>query len=224
MKSPTPFEAAVLAWPELAAGLIDGMFDAVWLVDADHLQVVAANAAAGTLMGVAPQVLYGRPIAELSATPEDQSFWREVAQGRAERIESNTLVRRLDGSIVAVTRRVSRLDVLPGMPLFVVVLHDCSEQRRIETELECRLAELAATLESTADGILVTDGAGNIRSFNQTFANLWALPDALLKQRRRHAGLHAAPGGPRRCRARPCHRHPHAQLRPRARAREPAAS
>jgi diguanylate cyclase (GGDEF)-like protein/PAS domain S-box-containing protein len=189
MKAPTPFEAAALAWPEMAAGLIEGMLDAVWLVDAHDLQVVAANAAAGTLMGVAPQSLHGRSVAELTATPEDQSFWREVAQGRAESIESCTLVRRFDGSLVAVTRRVSRLDTLPGVSLFVVALHDVSEQRRIEAELESRLAELAATLESTADGILVTDCAGNIRSFNRTFATLWGLPDELVQQRNDDAVL-----------------------------------
>ena len=37
-------------------------------------------------------------------------------------------------------------------------------------------AELAATLESTADGLLVTDLSGRIRHCNRRFADLWALP------------------------------------------------
>jgi len=63
-----------------------------------------------------------------------------------------------------------------GQDIFIVVLHDGSERQRIEGMLEERVAELAATLESTADGILVTDVAGNIRSFNQAFAALWTCP------------------------------------------------
>jgi diguanylate cyclase (GGDEF)-like protein/PAS domain S-box-containing protein len=166
-----------------AAGLIEGMLDAVWLVEAANLRVVAANAAAGALMGVDARQLCGRDISELSATPEDMFFWGEVAAGLTESIESQTLVRRVDGGTVAVTRRVSRLQVAPGEPLFIVTAHDRSEQRRIEDELEVRLAELAATLESTADGILVTDLAGNIGSFNRRFATLWDVPEELLKCR-----------------------------------------
>ncbi len=37
-------------------------------------------------------------------------------------------------------------------------------------------AELAATLEATADGILVTDPAGRVTGFSQRFARLWRLP------------------------------------------------
>ncbi|HTD02828.1 putative bifunctional diguanylate cyclase/phosphodiesterase, partial [Undibacterium sp.] len=44
-------------------------------------------------------------------------------------------------------------------------------------------AELRATLESTADGILVTDLDGAIRSYNHLFAKLWGLPEDLLTQR-----------------------------------------
>jgi len=172
-----------LRYPELARGLIDGMLDAVWLVDARALRVVAANAAAGALMGVEPQRLCGCDVIELSATPEDLFFWGEVAAGQAERIESQTFMRRFDGGIVAVTRRVSRLHLAPSETLYIVALHDRSEQRRIEDELADRVAELAATLESTADGILVTDLAGRIRSFNQTFATQWGIPAELLKQR-----------------------------------------
>jgi PAS domain-containing protein len=43
------------------------------------------------------------------------------------------------------------------------------------------LAELRATLESTADGILVTDLAGRIRAFNRRFAQIWGIPETLLE-------------------------------------------
>ena len=64
-----------------------------------------------------------------------------------------------------------------------MAIRDHSNQRRVENELEKLIAELRATLESTADGILVTDLDGAIRSYNHLFAKLWNLPDDLLTQR-----------------------------------------
>jgi diguanylate cyclase (GGDEF)-like protein len=42
------------------------------------------------------------------------------------------------------------------------------------------MAELRATLESTGDGILVTDNVGVIRHYNRRFVELWNVPDGLL--------------------------------------------
>jgi diguanylate cyclase (GGDEF)-like protein/PAS domain S-box-containing protein len=183
MKAPSMTEGVALAGIEFASGLIDGMLDAVWLIDAATLRVVAANAAAGALMGTDAPSLCGREIVELCATPEDLFFWGEAASGLTQEIESETWLRRFDGITIPVKRRISRVSMGQGHDLFVVVLHDSSERRRIEDELEERIEELAATLESTADGVLVTDIAGNIRSFNQTFAALWGLPPELLRRR-----------------------------------------
>ncbi len=169
--------------------LIEGLLESVWLVDAASLQIVAANTAAGQLYGTRARAFIGRPVAELSASPEDAAFWDEVAAGTAEALWSDTWARRFDGELVPVTRRVSRVR-LPDVPdaaerlgeLFVVALHDRSAQRAAEAELETRVAELRATLESTADGILVTDLAGNIRGFNRHFSVLWSMPEELLVQ------------------------------------------
>lgn len=183
MKAPSASEGMALAGIQFAAGLIDGMLDAVWLIDAGSLRVVAANAAAGAMLGVDAGSLCGREIVELCATPEDLFFWGEAASGLTQDIESDTWLRRFDGITIPVTRRISRIAMDGEHNLFVVVLHDSSERRRIEDELEERVEELAATLESTADGILVTDIAGNVRSFNRSFAALWGLPPDLLRRR-----------------------------------------
>jgi diguanylate cyclase (GGDEF)-like protein/PAS domain S-box-containing protein len=166
--------------------LIEAMLDAVWLVDAATLRLVAANHAAGELMAMTPRELIGKEVLELAATPEDLCFWGEVSQGLVDQIESATLVNSADGSTKAVMRRVSRVQGAGGSAagaLFVVVLHDCSEQLKAERELEASAADLRATLESTQDGILVTDLAGRIRNFNQRFASLWQIPPELLSRR-----------------------------------------
>ena len=177
-----PAETAV---PVLAGPwqpLLDAMLHAVWLVDAHTLHIVGINTAGAALLG-ATSLTLGRPVLELAATPEDRCFWAEVADGSAFGIESQTLVRRADGSLLPVTRRVSRIGADAGPGFYVVALHDRSEQVRAQQASDIAAAELQATLESTADGILVTDLAGRIRNFNRRFASLWELPEPLLLTR-----------------------------------------
>ena len=174
---------AVEAWLMPPRALIEGQLDAVWLVDPESLRIVAANAACGTLLGIDAASLCGQDMLSLAATPEDMAFWQEAAHGWADSVESHSWVQRADGELVAVLRRVSRVMLSADKALFMVVMHDRSSERRAEDELSDRLAELAATLESTHDGILVTDTAGRIRNFNQRFAALWELPDSLLVRR-----------------------------------------
>ena len=163
-----------------AAALIDALPDAVWLVDADTLRVRAANAAAARLLGVAADELRGRSMSDLSASPEDLCFWSEVASGLSDRISSDTLVQRTDGSVLPVTRSVCRVAQPGGAGYYVVSLHDRSVEARVAQESESALAGLRATLESTADGILVTDLAGRVVACNQRFAALWGLDAELL--------------------------------------------
>ena len=163
----------------LPDGLLDSLLEAVWLVDAGSLRIRSVNAAAAELFGVEAASLRGRGATDLCATPEDLVFWSEAATGVVDDIVSDTLVRHASGRLLPVTRRVSRI----GAGLFLVTCRDRSAQRAAEEELETRLAELRATLESTADGILVTDLSGHIRSFNHRFAGLWALPEEVLARR-----------------------------------------
>lgn len=171
-------EAARRTWP----ALIESMLDGVYLVEPDGLRIVAVNAAAGKLLGVAPADLVGRDVLATAATPEDESFWRTVAEtsGVDNGIVSESLVVRADGSAVPVVRKVRRIEPAPGTALYVVALHDRSEQVQVERAAEVVAAELAATLESIGDGVLVIDLAGHISNFNRRFAALWAVPAEML--------------------------------------------
>jgi len=50
-------------------------------------------------------------------------------------------------------------------------------------ELEESLSLLNATLESTADGILVVSSEGKIVSFNRKFVDMWNIPDSIIDSR-----------------------------------------
>jgi diguanylate cyclase (GGDEF)-like protein/PAS domain S-box-containing protein len=183
--------------PAVCQPLLDSMLEAVCVVEPKALRIVAVNAAAAALFGVETSALIGRAVIELSATPEDQFFWEDVASGAAAHaspeeawIHSDSFVRHSDGELRPVERCVSRVWVRPGQAVYVLGLRDQQAQRRAEDELERLVADLRATLESTADGILVTDLSGAIRGCNRLFSKLWSLPESTLTHRD-DAALHA---------------------------------
>jgi len=57
-----------------------------------------------------------------------------------------------------------------------------AERERSERELEESLSLQRATLESTADGILVVDRNGRMVSFNQRFKEMWRIPQEILER------------------------------------------
>jgi diguanylate cyclase (GGDEF)-like protein/PAS domain S-box-containing protein len=163
--------------------LIEGLLEAVWLVDPKTLRITAANTASARLLQVDINDLAGVPVSELTSSPEDLVYWQSAEEGAHQPLQSETLLKRSDGSTLRVYRRVSLIDLPSGDQVFLVAMQDKTQQHLTEQRLETLLLELRATLESTADGILVCDLDGHIRAFNRLFAQLWGLPDALLVQK-----------------------------------------
>ena len=179
---------AVDAW----VALIEALPQAAWVAELDTRALVAINRAALALLGQPAEALLGQRADLLVATPEDMAYWDDAAAGRAERLLSDTVVCTAAGRTVHVERSIVPMAVpMPakggagdGKPTHCVVsLIDRSQQQQAEDAREELLAELQATLESTADGILVTDLAGRVRAFNRRFAQIWSVPDDLLDQR-----------------------------------------
>lgn len=89
--------------------------------------------------------------------------------------------RRKDGTFVWAKVFVAPLDPSEARPtLRIGVIEDITERRQAEEARDHSLSLTRATLESTADGILVVDTAGKIETFNQNFAKMWRLPAELL--------------------------------------------
>jgi len=163
--------------------LIESVIEAVWLVDAVDLRILAVNRAAEDMIGLPRAELVGRPVVDFASTSQDLFFWEDVAAGRSRAIRSETLLKRGNGDIRQIERRVSLVQIEQETAVYMVAMVDRSEQRSAEQQLENIIAELRATLESTADGILVIDMDGGIRGFNQRFAELWDLPESMLSER-----------------------------------------
>ncbi len=58
-----------------------------------------------------------------------------------------------------------------------------AERDQADREVRSTLSLLTATLDSTADGILVVDSQGAITQFNSQFAQMWRLPEHVLADR-----------------------------------------
>ena len=107
------------------------------------------------------------------------AFWDEAADGAARPLQSDTTLCRADGSTVHVTRSIRALhDGGGAAPRHYAGggAATAAPARAPRTSASRLLAELQATLESTADGILVTDLVGRIRAFNRRFARPGACP------------------------------------------------
>ena len=64
-----------------------------------------------------------------------------------------------------------------------VMVKDITERKRAENSLKESISLLNATIESTADGILVIDRNGRIALFNQKFVDMWNVPNKMLDNR-----------------------------------------
>lgn len=63
------------------------------------------------------------------------------------------------------------------------ISEDITERKQTEVALERSISLLQATLDSTADGILVLNPEGDILNFNQQYVQMWRIPPDILSSR-----------------------------------------
>ena len=88
--------------------------------------------------------------------------------------------RHRDGTEFPIEISFAPLGAGPGMEI-VASIRDVSDRTRVDAELRDALSLLSATLESTADGILVVAADGRIAGSNERFAELWGIPAELME-------------------------------------------
>jgi diguanylate cyclase (GGDEF)-like protein len=161
--------------------MLDSLGEPAWIVAADTLAVAGLNPPARCLLGLNDVAVHDLNATLLIGAPEDMAFWDDVRAGLVGALASETMVVATDGRLLQVMRRITPLQVRAAPPThYLVMVQDRSEQARQQQEREALVTELQATLESTADGILVTDLAGRIRAFNRRFVQVWDMPADLL--------------------------------------------
>ena len=92
-------------------------------------------------------------------------------------------IRAHDGTWLHAETTLTNLMDDPSVRGVVLNTRDVSERTLNHEDLQRALSLLTATLESTADGILVVDSGGKIASFNRKFLAMWSIPYEFLEAR-----------------------------------------
>ncbi len=91
---------------------------------------------------------------------------------------------RADGETRWILLNVSTVrDADGSVKHFFAQVQDITERKLAEDQVARSVSLLQATLESTADGLLVVDLEGHIESYNEEFARMWRVPREILAAR-----------------------------------------
>lgn len=162
------------------------------LIDASGT-VRNSSAAMTRLLGHDQEWLEGRDLSEIIDSSDLIRWHRSLAEICDHAIETGSSMTidmafaKRDGSTVPFAITVKNLLDDPTVNGLVVSGHDITDRLAAEGALRSANSVLAATLESTADGILVVDERGRIVSFNRRFAEMWQIPHDVISSRDRFA-------------------------------------
>jgi PAS domain S-box-containing protein len=157
---------------------------AIISLDADGL-VRTWNPAAERLFGWTGGEIKGRRLPTVPAESQDehQTLCARALDGE---LITGLEVRRLrkDGTPVELSISIGALRDADGRVIgTMAVFADIAERKRTEQALRQAVGLLTATLESTADGILVVGRDGRVATFNRRFTEMWRLPAELVDAR-----------------------------------------
>lgn len=109
--------------------------------------------------------------------PASREFLTRIRSGELPEYKMEKRYIRKDGAVIWVHLTVSIVRASTGDPLYLVAfIEDITQRREAQHQANRSLSLLRATLESTADGILVVDVSGKILSFNQKMSDMWGIP------------------------------------------------
>jgi len=135
-------------------------------------------------LGHDPELIEHRPLVDIVA--ESDRFELQAAMDTATKVGATSAhpvtirvgLLRHDGGM-AVPFELSIVDLVddPTVEGFVISAHDATAQVSAELEVNETLSLLTATLDSTADGILVVNTDNKITNFNHRFNEIWRIPE-----------------------------------------------
>ena len=167
--------------PALAANqIVETMQDALIVLDMEGI-IRVVNKAACCLFGYRAQDLVGVHLASglVRSISIVEAIESSIPGATLQNYETD--YQTPAGTTGTLSLTTSILQEKKGELLGIVcVMHDITEQKRADEDLRQSLSLQQATLESTADGILVVSSNGRLVSFNRRFAEMWRLPKDIL--------------------------------------------
>ena len=143
-------------------------------------QVRSVSSAILRLTGHDPETLAATGLETLIVTDEDRDRFRRAVADAQPGLPSTLVVRmqaRDPEVVLPVEVHVADLTDDPTVDGFVLSLSDATERAAVEAELRQALSLLRATLDSTADGVLVVDDQDRVTSVNRRYLEMWQIPD-----------------------------------------------
>ena len=149
--------------------------------------VESVSGAVTRQLGHDPEVIEGLPLADLVPEPD-----RPLLRRAFERASRGASVAGPEQVVIPLIRHGNRatlpfeLSIVnlvddPTVGGYVVTGHDVTERRAVDLELRTALSLQKATLDATADGILVVSTDGKVVSFNRSLAQMWQVPESVLE-------------------------------------------
>jgi PAS domain S-box-containing protein len=177
-------EASLIKSEEKAWTILENIEDGYYEVDLTG-KYLFCNEAYAKILGLTKEELIGISYKGISGDPPRTfQIFNEVFRTGVPTKSLLRKVLRKDGSEREVESSVSLIKDEKGKPIgFRGITRDVTDRNHAETERKKMVSLLEATLESTADGILVVNHAGEIVLYNQKFVELWRIPDSVVNTR-----------------------------------------
>lgn len=173
---------------ELFRSITETITEIFWIVDVPVRKIVYISPAYEWRWGRTRESLYKDPLSFLDIVyPED----RERVQAAIELNEKAGKPFNLEYRITC-PNETFRWIWSRGFPVqdkngqvtrYVGIAQDITKRKRMEEGMNRTLSLLTATIESTADGILVVDTQGKIISLNRKFIEMWHIPKQIEESR-----------------------------------------
>ncbi len=161
---------------------------AVAIMMADEAgRLISWNQFAANLLEMTEEDLYLRPIEAFYPKEEWAKICDEKIGLKGMQHHLETRMIKKTGGIIDVDISLTVLKDQGGSVTGSIgVIRDITERKEAEGQLEQSYALLHATLESTADGLLAVDNAGQLASHNEKFSNMWGLGQCTLMEMSYH--------------------------------------
>jgi diguanylate cyclase (GGDEF)-like protein/PAS domain S-box-containing protein len=157
--------------------LVTSLREGIYLTNTKG-QILDANPAFLEMLGLrSAEELRHTTAAELFVDPAVRARELELLAREGAVREFEFQMRRPDGRIITVLDTCTAVrDEKSGEMVFHGILVDITERNASESRARQAASLLEAAIEATADGLLVVDLAGRVRTFNHKFLEMWRIP------------------------------------------------
>lgn len=171
--------------------VLDQLPGVIWTTDA-QLQITSVLGQVERNLGVSAEQLVGMHVGELARSnePTDPAIVLHHAALRGERSSITYHLRDRWHEICVEPLRGPAGSIVGTVGTAIDVTRRISAEHRataraadLVESLKTSVSLLQATIESTADGLLVVDRGGRISVFNQRFKTMWCIPRAIADRR-----------------------------------------